>query len=181
MFPAERFWGKGMFPKWARQSPTQPDHFCISFFRYIFSVQEEQCKKELKYFAFLERGWGLGKGKTSFLVKRSFPIPQEYRHHYKKRLLTKLAVRGDIRQGSCKESNFFWRLSAGPAVRGDFFRLMLCFESLLTNICRLKIFPSTKSKKIKKFTVISRTTTWRMKKVLEVTEGKVQDWKNTLL
>jgi hypothetical protein len=31
----------------------------------------------LKYLAFLEKGWGLGKGKTSFLVKRSFSLPQE--------------------------------------------------------------------------------------------------------
>ena len=30
-----------------------------------------------KYSAFLEKGWGLGKGKTSFHVKRSFPLPQE--------------------------------------------------------------------------------------------------------
>ena len=30
-----------------------------------------------KYLAFLEKGWGLGKGKTSFLVKRSFSLPQE--------------------------------------------------------------------------------------------------------
>ena len=30
-----------------------------------------------KYSAFLEKGWGLGKGKTYFLVKRSFPLPQE--------------------------------------------------------------------------------------------------------
>ncbi|MBR2632435.1 MAG: hypothetical protein IKD29_03215, partial [Lentisphaeria bacterium] len=29
------------------------------------------------YSGFLEKGWGLGKGKTSFFVKRSFPLPQE--------------------------------------------------------------------------------------------------------
>ena len=30
----------------------------------------------LKYLAFLEKGWGLGgRGKSSFLVKRSFPLP----------------------------------------------------------------------------------------------------------
>ena len=39
------------------------------------SQKLEQCQKN--YSAFLEKGWGLGKGKTSFPVKRSFSLPQE--------------------------------------------------------------------------------------------------------
>ena len=42
------------------------------------STKNINLKNQPKYTAFLEEGWGLGKGETSFLVKRSFPLPQEH-------------------------------------------------------------------------------------------------------
>ena len=39
-------------------------------------------RKAQKYPAFLEKGWGLGKGKTSFPAKRSFPLPQDHHHPF---------------------------------------------------------------------------------------------------
>ena len=45
---------------------------------WIDKYPQEHNQRQTKYSAFLEEGWGLGKGETSFLVKRSFPLPQEH-------------------------------------------------------------------------------------------------------
>ena len=53
----------------------------LLFYLALFPIWVDITARELflllKYLAFLEKGWGLGKGKTSFLVKRSFSLPQE--------------------------------------------------------------------------------------------------------
>ena len=46
-------------------------------------IRHKNSEVPKKYSAFLEKGWGLGKGKTSFLVKRSFSLPQEHTPLYR--------------------------------------------------------------------------------------------------
>jgi len=42
---------------------------------------------QTKYAAFLEKGWGVGRGKTSFLVKRGFSPPHNAISFYRKATL----------------------------------------------------------------------------------------------
>jgi len=51
--------------------------FILALFPIWVDITDRILFLLLKYLAFLEKGWGLGKGKTSFLVKRSFSLPQE--------------------------------------------------------------------------------------------------------